>query len=618
MTHFRTTFILYLLIGWIQSAYGSYIPHVQKLQTLGQGYDINNQAFREKCVTGDIVFGGAQSGEVNFEKSLDQETLRTELDTMLHGKANMFIASAKASVKFHRATSMDKFSLNMVYRSYQRGKTAFLVNQRLTPLGQQAADSGDLTFMKLRCGHEYVEQVDLGGSLYIMVRLDFDNEAAREDYEAKITFKVMGYSKSKTVKGGSKFESSSARISFDAVQVGGDPSKLEKLLKEIKQKSCALDHLEDCHEAADRLLNYAIGAQGFEAQLNNMVYSETDYYPAQGYKTKSYEEGALPGIGEADYEPFSGQVEGILESRGTDFAQMAEVSEKAENLLTSRRLLPSEKIAITKIRDDASENIVQILRIRDTCLKLKKIKCVTDHQNLTLRSIDRNALIIPERLLDRCALADRSDSFDSDGIILIDIFQRYGFTSCENLLARASEVKQITVANKNLSSLEMLKFLPNVEYIDVRHNELVSLRFARFLPQLSYLNASHNQIQNITHLKYREGLKFVNLANNLITAISPLHTLHPRTLLFYGNPVNEDISDFVARKSEFDLMLSSNRDACEYELNQAITLNLIRSDLLEDYLELELTPAYVNPLSRAAGMRGAFVCHTLFSTFEYW
>lgn len=594
----------------------SVVPNIDQPQKIGVGFDINNQAFRNSCLTGDVEYAGAQVAEVNFESSLDEDDLIIQLNTSIKGKVNLFVASASASLKMSRFLRKRDYSLNLIYSHHLTGKSALIKNIALTAQGQKAIASNDVGYKELLCGQEFVHKINLGASLFIAVRLDFASEEMKEEWKAKVKFKVFGFKKTKTFRGSSGYENASTSVSFHAVQVGGNPEKLDEVLATINKMKCTLAQIEQCYEAIDKLFDYATSDSGFPAQVSELRYDPNAYYPAVSYETKPYNITEFAAISDPDFLPFSLDVQGVQESVSDEYEYMANIELRARELLDSDRLLPEERPAVQKILEDSHSNTVNLLRIRDICLKNTEAICLASFADLALLPVDASKLSIPDRIMDRCIEADFGSSVDSDARIIQYIYDHYPINSCEDLERQKSLVKTIALDEKNISSIAILKHFTSIEHLSFSDNEISSLSALRFHPNLDYLNIAHNEVHDLNPLRFRNKLEFLNLASNSIESLGPINDLRPKKIFTYSNPM-KDYGRIPDQRGLYELLIMTSHEACTYELGQALQLGFIDHDDYDFYYEMGFGPTYVNPLDRSEGVDGFYFCDIAVSQYDY-
>ncbi|SMF34837.1 leucine-rich repeat domain-containing protein [Pseudobacteriovorax antillogorgiicola] len=616
MPRLRINLILSILIFLGLDVRASTIPNIAKQQKIGAGFDINNQSFRSPCLEGDVEYTGTQSSTLNLDYTVDEETVESQLRSSISGKVNLFVASAKASLEISKFLTKSDYSQNLIYSHRIVGKTASIRNIRLTGDGLKASESNDENYKRLKCGQEFINQINLGASLYIAVRLNFESKEMKERWKAKVKFKVLGFKKTKSFRGSSGYENSSTSVSFHAVQIGGDPSRLNKVLASINRTNCTLKEIEQCHDAVDKLLDYATSEDGFRSQLNQLEYSHTDYYPAISYETIPYNQTEFKNLSTAAFSPFSVHVRNVQENISNDYSDMSELYQRSVYLLNSNRLLPEERSLFKKIRSDTRENITRLLRVRDTCLKKSEQICLAENFNLNLITIDRDKLFIPERLLDRCERAALDDPSDSDAIIIKHIYDNYPIDSCIELERKRDLITRVKIVDSNLISISILKFLPNIESLSLQNNMIGIIGPIRYLTRLRFLNISSNSVNDLNSLRFRTKLKRLNISSNSIDTLRPIRDLPLDRLYTYGNPIT-DYSVIERNRTRYTHLILTSEQACNDELRQSVALGLISNGDRDFYVSMGFGPTYVDPSDRRLGIEGFFYCDIASTTYRY-
>lgn len=193
----------------------------------------------------------------------------------LYGKASLFgLASAKVQGDMALSLASTDDSTSFIYHFNLLGKSAVLSDRRFNPKGSIAYSKKDLSHFREQCGDQFVDQVKLGGQLYIGVKYTFASKETKEKISVGVTLSLFwGLIKvSKTWTKEFRELMKDVRISIEAYQVGGDPKQLANLKNSILSGSCAGDEPELCAAAVDRLLEY--GSKDFAVQLEDMQLSE--------------------------------------------------------------------------------------------------------------------------------------------------------------------------------------------------------------------------------------------------------------------------------------------------------------------------------------------------------
>ena len=99
-----------------------------------------------------------------------------------------FELDARAKVVSEARESSSSMSLAYVFKT--QGKNAVLTNLRATDMARAARSRGTEA-VKEACSEEFVQQVELGGKLILVVKIDLGSEWMNSDIEANLKLKVM-------------------------------------------------------------------------------------------------------------------------------------------------------------------------------------------------------------------------------------------------------------------------------------------------------------------------------------------------------------------------------------------------------------------------------------------
>jgi hypothetical protein len=240
---------------------------------LANGWDSELHRKFAPCLDStNFTYRGAQSSDLTFMRDFTYDQILKETGAGLYGKASLFgLASAKVQGDMATSLASTDDSTSFIYNLSVFGKSAVLGERVLNINGSSAYNSDNLVRFRELCGDQFVEQVRLGGQLYIGVKYTFASKETKNSISLKVTLSLFwGLIKvSKTWSKEFRDMMKDVRISIEAFQIGGDPRKLQALKDSIYEKSCAGDEPEECAEAVDRLLEY--GSKDFAEQMGDMT-----------------------------------------------------------------------------------------------------------------------------------------------------------------------------------------------------------------------------------------------------------------------------------------------------------------------------------------------------------
>lgn len=567
----------------------------------GQGYDPKTGKWRSKCVTGELVYGGQPSSFLSLNKQISKETLRSYMSSSLTGTANLFVVSARATVKYSRSVAQDHYAMTLTYMYDLRGKHLILDQMHLTEDGIRARNSQDPEFIKVLCGEQFVRKVSLGGTLFLTAHYQFANKEIYDEFKAKIQFKVMGFKVTKSWKHSSRYLNKNSTVSFDGWQIGGNPDALSRLLSTSRKKTCTLDQLEGCEKIVEDLIQYASEPNGFVSQLNDLSWREGGTYPALAYELADFTEAGFPELNPQPGDIIDGATESILEDIAFEFSVNSDDHDRAKSLLESERLISPDRENIRAIYEKTSQNMSALLALRDICMK-QVSECHPSWQQTNLASYQRSQLFIPDQLYHYCLDTDRNQIDDDYTPLFNKLFSDGQFSDCLDLHQHPERVTGLNLSHSNMSSIAPLKFFTGIRELNLSFNQIKEIRSLSNLKKLETLNLRDNQITSLYPLKYLNQLRQLNAAYNEIKDAGPLKRPGLKSLYLHGNPL-ESTDWFTRRSSHYDDLILNEFELCKRERLRALQMGWIDQDLFDIYEEAEFGPYYPDASFESDGTR---------------
>jgi len=240
--------------------------------TLGEGYDSENEEFVGECIKGSVIYLGAQEASIEFSRSLSSTELSSELGFAIGGKARYGVTTASLSARFASEASASDYSEVTVYSSRYRFKNAKINSVELTETGRIARGTNDPNdrytweTWETTCGHEFVDQISLGASLYICVSIEFMTSEQKQQFNAEFNIKGPAVSASAQFKEASKKFGRQASIAVSAYQLGGDVTRISQMFNSERGAGnneihallrCSMENPEACLEVFNNALKYA-------------------------------------------------------------------------------------------------------------------------------------------------------------------------------------------------------------------------------------------------------------------------------------------------------------------------------------------------------------------------
>ena len=239
---------------------------------LGRGFNLQSHTPDAKCVTGQVRYHSAMSGELDYLQRLNATQVRRRTFGEVHGGVNLFIIAGSVSTSITHRNSTDKLSLtSQLHLKFDEGYST-LENRQLVA-GYENND----------CGNSFIYQLDYGRDVFINTRLHFRSEADYKRFVTKIKIRLLFFKKTITkVKLIEKY-AANAVLSIDANSSAPLPAELTSLLNNNTQH-CRGSDITPCLTTLQRLSDYVFGNSGLAKDLKVMEKAP------RGITTRSYEE----------------------------------------------------------------------------------------------------------------------------------------------------------------------------------------------------------------------------------------------------------------------------------------------------------------------------------------
>lgn len=246
------------------------LPETYTLSILGQGVDTAHGVFRNACVQGDSAFRGNRGSRVKTEINLSAaETLRA---TSGEGdvSADVWVFGADASTEFSAKTAYTDLSQSFFFDFSFKSGTQVLDNAKLNAVGQGALPRGTLSIRK-SCGDEYIDRVDVGGSLLLAITFSSNYAAIDRYFKTTVSVSALGGLLEDEDTEEDEFHDvkDDALLTISVYQRGGKKEMLNAITNKQKSLSCRFPDIQFCLQKGRELLAYAKNQNGFAAQFQN-------------------------------------------------------------------------------------------------------------------------------------------------------------------------------------------------------------------------------------------------------------------------------------------------------------------------------------------------------------
>ncbi|KAK9501773.1 hypothetical protein O3M35_012444 [Rhynocoris fuscipes] len=235
---------------------------------VGAGYSSDSQQMAPQiCYNATISSTSEPQGFMQLDTAISFTRLENILGVSvgLGGLFEMFAAGAE--LDYIRSVEDKDYSLSLNYLQYSVSNVAVQLGgygeDALTDLGKAFYKDGKNPYFGLICGDNYISSYQKGALLIMGLNIKFVSSIVKNEFiqTAGVTFgNIISATESiKTVASKYKIIGS---IIIQAFQIGGDPSRLSKVLeKDTSGKyyilTCSLTAIDNCVKAASGLLDYA-------------------------------------------------------------------------------------------------------------------------------------------------------------------------------------------------------------------------------------------------------------------------------------------------------------------------------------------------------------------------
>ncbi|MBI2519041.1 MAG: hypothetical protein HYV97_01430 [Bdellovibrio sp.] len=342
--HFRMLKISGLILSLLlfQTASATYVWRQNHTlsEKIGNGYITSEQFFTPPCIV--PTFQKTQRPAYGvLENFLEISQQRFESELLINGEvslADLLFFDVTGRFSARDFVSVNQLRQRHVFKAEIYSGSYALVGYTLSQRGKKAQQMNLINpeQVKTMCGDAVVNEVHLGGQLYIMLDFDFKTTYHRIDFsvaaEVKIIFGKITISVSKVAEHILK----NAMVSIRIAQIGGDPVVLKNLKKET-QISCRLDQLDHCHEAVEKIYGYL--RSDFRKQITPQTY---DHELARNgsviaYGVKAYKEAGIDELSPPVHQELPPSIKESLEKMLSTSTQYTEYREQMELFLLNDR-----------------------------------------------------------------------------------------------------------------------------------------------------------------------------------------------------------------------------------------------------------------------------------------
>ena len=256
---------------------GGWVEWPKRFTQLGQGVS-KGHGLRNTCITGTLTFAGSQETSLDYSQVRSRDYLISRFGGQADAAVDLFLVGGSVSSRFLVDLSDDKSTDVIGFHFYSRGPNIVLANPRLNDAGRAAVATGNPQIIQHTCGVEAVSQLQLGAELYFNIAFKLRDWRKRTEYETKIKVKVLGFTKTKTIRHVVHDSDLIEEVSVSAWQKGGDQNGLRRALAGHDYQRCRPRDFERCQKFIEGVLAYVTSSDGFRGQM------DTNYQLDQRYQ----------------------------------------------------------------------------------------------------------------------------------------------------------------------------------------------------------------------------------------------------------------------------------------------------------------------------------------------
>lgn len=590
---------------------------------LGTGYDTQARVFRAQCVTGDVIYEGSARSTLALEHSAQASDLLDQYGFTLAAGLDLGFASAMIGQRIALLTVDNRLTHAYAYSHDILGRSAKLVNLRLTEEGKRARAKNDPQFARAVCGDEFVQRVDLGALLLLNARLEFRDFTTRTDIEEFLKLSFLMFSKTFSFSQHTEDFKESTTITVDGVQFGGDPSKLEEVLAQVRTRTCKLSTADQCGDIMGRLVSYASEPGGLQAQMKGLQYDGANS-SVRSYRTGRYET--------ADEQDVIALATPPILTRDAKNA-IAEMSERMQGLnqlkaradtLLGGHLRPAERTDVTAFSKDAGGDINLLANGIDACF-VEPTTCAANSVAVlaALHSLSPERLVVPVTSYGVCLRAGSSANADTAALrTVLALGVAVGVTAaswdaaaCEALETKLDAAGILDLGGKGLTDIGALRGILHLRSLQLRDNVIENIDALSGLSELETLDVTNNQIGNLFPIYALKGLRELRAGYNRIKTLAGVDaSTWPLLALIelHANPV-DSLAPLEGR-SHLTLIRNVN-ERCQVERQRAVDLHLVDAALVADFAMLEMGPSWRRPRDPTSGIDSWELCDVVVGSY---
>jgi len=213
----------------------------------GSGFDLNNhKGILNSCVEGESINVPQQEGFFSLDANYTREDVKQILGTSSNGSAKFLTWGASARASFDYSSHTQSKSINYLVFAYNKHQSkVFLPKGRSEAWKLASAEE-----WQANCGDGYVAAQDFGSMLLVQFSLVLDAKDSDAKFSTSGQGNYMSFASLKaSLSANQTKKRASGSLSVSAVQIGGKPEELGKILKRQSGDKGAVESFVMCNVA---------------------------------------------------------------------------------------------------------------------------------------------------------------------------------------------------------------------------------------------------------------------------------------------------------------------------------------------------------------------------------
>ncbi len=584
--------------------------------SLGDGYDSILQQFTGNCLVSteeNTGYVGSQKSIIKFDRSMSESQASDSLGFSVNTRAEFGLYSAKASASFARDSKSDDYSDSATYSAEVEFKNKKIIKPILTAMASSKTRN-KTTFRKI-CGNEYIDQLKIGASLFINVKVQFARKEDKSSFDSQVKLSGPIYSISTDIKKVSSQFKKSGSISVRLLQIGGDVAKLGTVFgmnefesKKLVGKSdngykstspivlCSMENIDACTKVIDNAIHYASNDFVNQIDIEKNPVGSLNGPAVLQYITKNWNSAGI------DLGPtLTSQAASVAkEEMSKLFNEQVSILNRIDSLGIARiRLSSSQREKISKVRTTMTKNMQHIIQSAEICYN-DESKCMRELELLQgneikkglVTSIDLNDLdITPETFAQFCDIAQEAKHSIRIGNTIQPLMEiarkKINDQTWENIGDKCAFAENILNEEHSIS-------LPFMNVYDV-----IPISTLGNIEEL-YING--NDIRDISALSKLKKLKILSISSTKVDNLDPLMESPQLTTIFAQNTLTLNRFEEIRKKLNRVQISFNSNESCELERNRLYQNRNVTENEYIEYKESNSTPIYSKMGDRFSGI----------------